>query len=80
METEEFKEKVRNILGENIKFDGHVSLIIDNLTGNKQRLILEWINNCKLGKIKPEPCKNFKSLISFIYKSNDNRIRGILTK
>jgi len=24
--------------------------------------------------------KKFKQLISFIYKSNDNRIRGILTK
>ena len=80
MKVEEFKKEVKEIVQSNIKFDGHISLVINNITGDKQKIILEWIKNCKLGKTKPEPCKKFKNLIAFIYKSNDNRVRGILTK
>ena len=80
MEIDEFKESVNGILESDIKFDGHVNLVIKNVDEQRQKLILEWITSCKEGTIKPEPCKNFRNLISFIYKSNDNRIRGILTK
>jgi len=80
LKAEDFKEDVRNILQSEIRFDGHVELVIDSVPEQRQKSILEWIKECKAGNIKPEPCKNFKDLISFIYKSNDNKIRGILTK
>lgn len=69
MKAEEFKEQVINILKSEIKFDGHVELVIDSVPEQRQKLILEWIEECKKGNIKPEPCKNFKDLISFIYMS-----------
>ena len=68
------------VLDVDISFDGHVAKIIDNLLEDKQLQILEWIKECKVGIVRPEPCKNQRHLIAFIYKSNDNRIRGILTK
>jgi len=80
LKVKEFKNDVKKIVGAEIRFDGHVNLVINNIPEEKQKSILMWINECKLGKTKPEPCKKFKNLISFIYKSNDNRIRGILTK
>lgn len=80
MKTEEFKEIAKKILEADIKFDGHVNLVVNNISEHKQKIILDWIENCKNGISKPEPCKRFRNLISFIYKSNDNKIRGILTK
>ena len=80
MKADEFKENVKQILNANIKFDGHVDIVINNLPEPKQNAILEWVKACSLGIERPEPCKNFRNLISFIYKSSDNKIRGILTK
>jgi len=80
LQIEVFKEEVQRILEADIKFDGHVTTIISSLTEDKLKNILEWIKECKAGIIRPEPCKNYRDFISFIYKSNDNRIRGILTK
>ena len=80
MKVEDFKKEVTNILETEIKFDGHVDKIVDNVPEERQKSILEWIRNCQRGIIIPEPCKNYRYLIAFIYKSGDNRIRGILTK
>ncbi len=80
MQAEKFKDRVKEILETEIKFDGHVNQIIGNVSDERQNLILNWIKDCKQGITRPEHCKNYKNLISFIYKSNDNRIRGILTK
>lgn len=80
MNLEEFKAEIKNMVGNDIKFDGHVNLVVNSIEEEKQKDIIRWIKNCKEGLMKPEPCKNFRQLISFIYKSNDNRIRGILTK
>jgi len=76
LKAEEFKTKVNEILEADIKFDGHVEIVVDSISEQRQRLILDWLNDCKNGISRPEPC----NLISFIYKSNDNKIRGILTK
>jgi len=80
LKAEEFKANAIEMLEHNVKFDGHVNLVINSISEEKQTLILKWVEDCKQGKAKPEPCKNFKNLIAFIYKSNDNKIRGILTK
>ena len=80
MKAEEFKEEVKKMLEADIKFEGHVDLVIANISEQKQKLILDWVKDCKSGTEKPEPCKNFRHLIAFIYKSGDNKVRGILTK
>lgn len=80
MQVEEFKTEVEKILEAEIKFDGHVNAVVSCLTEDKQKNVLDWIKECKLGIIRPEPCKNYREFMSFIYKSNDNKIRGILTK
>ena len=80
MKVEEFKEIVKEILGTEIKFEGHVTLVINNISEEKQKIILKWIKECNEGISRPEPCKKFRHLMAFIYKSNDNKIRGILTK
>jgi hypothetical protein len=78
--VEDFKEEVRKILGTEIKFDGHINQVMSNISENRQKSILEWVKKCKQELLEPTPCKNFRNLMSFIYKSNDNRIRGILIK
>ena len=80
MQVEEFKKEVLRLLETEIAFDGHIAKIIENISEDRQKSVLEWIRQCKLGTIKPEPCKRDRSLLAFIYKSNDNRVRGILTK
>ena len=80
MKAEEFKIEVKNLLGQDIKFDGHITKVISNISEEKQNLILNWVDDCKLGIAIPEPCKNFRNAMAFVYKSNDNMIRGILTK
>jgi len=80
LKAKEFKEKVRKILSAEIDFDGHVEVVIENLTEKKQELILKWVKECDSGIQRPEPCKKFRNLIAFIYKSNDGNIRGVLTK
>ena len=80
MKVDEFKKEVEEILEVELKFDGHINSIINNLSEDKQNTIFDWVRNCKTGKAIPEPCKNFKNLMAFIYKSSDNKIRGILTK
>lgn len=80
MQVEEFKREVERIVGSSIQFDGHVTTIVKNIPEEKQQQLLRWIQECKAGTTIPEPCKKFRQLIAFIYKSNDNMIRGILTK
>ncbi len=80
MKADEFKIQVEKILGAEIKFDGHLNQIINTVDEHKQRLLLNWVQQCKEGIVIPEPCKRFRHLIAFIYKSHDNMIRGILTK
>lgn len=80
MQVNQFKKEVKSILGEEIKFDGRMNQIINHVSEERTGSILKWIKGCKQEKFKPEPCKNFRHLVSFVYKSNDNIIRGILTK
>ncbi len=80
MHADQFKQQVMMILGTDIKFDGHVEGVVDGLSEDKQQRLLDWVKNCQAGINRPEPCKHYPHLITFIYKSNDNKIRGLLTK
>lgn len=80
MEHKEFIKTIKKILNRNIKFEGHIAKIINNIDDKKAKNIINWIKDCRDNKEKYEPCKNYIELIAFIYKSNDNEIRGILSK
>ena len=80
MKASEFKEKINLIFERSLKFDGHIEKVIENIDEDRQIQIILWVENCKKGIERPEPCKRFNNLICFIYKSRDNKIRGILTK
>ncbi len=80
MEVEQFKEEVQKIIGNEIRFDGHFTKIVKNLPEERQKRILQWVHDCVAGIVVPEPCKNYRQTIAFIFKSNDNHLRGILTK
>lgn len=80
MRADEFKKEVKSIVDSDIRFDGHIALVVNSIGEEKQKSILKWVGSCKAGEERPQPCKNFKEMISFIYKSNDNKIRCILTK
>lgn len=80
MPVEEFKMEVERIIESPLKFDGHVNQIVRNIDEEKRQQLLQWIRECKAGTAIPEPCRKFRHLMAFIYKSNDNMIRGILTK
>jgi hypothetical protein len=79
LDSPTFRVEVARILKTDIKFDGHVDLVIENLEEERQRAILEWVDASYHGREIATPCRN-KALLCFIYKSSDNRIRGILTK
>ena len=80
MKAEEFRQKVCEILGIEIKFDDHVDLVINHTTIERQNSIIEWIKRCGTREEKPEFSKAYEDVMGFVYKSNDNKIRGILTK
>ena len=80
MNVEEFKREVVGILGLEIRFDGRVDAVLKTIPEERVVSIIDWVRKCQKGAEIPEPCKNFRNVISFIYKSNDNKIRGILTK
>ena len=80
MKADEFKQKVVEILGSEIKFDEHVDLVIDHTSIERQNSIIEWIKRCSTREENPEFSKAYKDIMGFVYKSNDNKIRGILTK
>lgn len=75
MESHDFKIKVEEILANNVSFDGHFNKIIPSLSLERVNSILTWINQCHDGKERPEPCKNYRDQIAFIYKSSDNMLR-----
>ncbi len=80
MQAEEFKSIVQKILEAEIRFDGHVKKIVENIAPERIESIISWIKSCKEGTWKAESCKNFRHWMAFIYKSSDNTIRGILIK
>jgi hypothetical protein len=76
----EFKEKITNLLGSNVKFDGHINKVVLSLDSNRFLSIYRWIEECINDKHRCIPCMNKRNIIAFIYKSNDNKLRVILTK
>lgn len=80
MLVEEIKNKIREIIGEQIKFDGHFDLVISNLSEQMQLNLIEWVKRCNNKEISPEPSPLIRDLLIFFFKPSITNIRGILTK
>ena len=79
MDSSEAREKIINILGNNIKFEGHFDKCFNNIKETQQQEIIEWAKKCKNYKINPIQSKTHKNTIGFVKKIGSN-LRAILTK
>lgn len=71
---------MEKILNNKVRYDGHVNEILNDINEEKQIIILNWIAKCYVGIEIPEPCKKDRNLMAFIFKSNDNSIKGNFNK
>lgn len=80
MLAEEIKNKIKELLGEQIEFEGHFDLVVSNMSDNLQVHLLDWLRQCQNYEVNPEPCPAFRELLVFFFKPRITNIRGILTK
>ena len=76
----EARNKIEEILGSKINFEGHFDMVFDNLKGSRQKQLIEWIKDCRKGKINPISSDKVKDLLGFILRYRDTNFRAILTK
>lgn len=79
MHTTKAKELIKNILKDNIKFEGHFDKCFNNIKESQQKELISWIKNCKDYKTSPIQSKTNKNLIGFVKKIGSN-LRAVLTK
>jgi len=79
MRVEEIKKKIILILNSDIKFEGHFNKCFINLKESQQVGLLNWIKNCKEGKINTMASFKHKNILIFIEKIGSN-LRVVLTK
>jgi len=77
---DEAMAKIREILGDNISFEGHFNTVFDSLKENRQQQIINWVRNCKEGKTMAISSDRIKDLLGFILRFRDTNFRIILTK
>lgn len=80
MLVEEVKKRIKEIIGEQIEFEGHFSLVVDNMNENQQANLIGWVRKCSNREIAPDPSPTFRDLLIFFFKPAVTNIRGILTK
>lgn len=77
---EEARNKIIEILGSDISFEGHFNKVFDELKENRQIQMISWIKDCKEGKAVPLSSDRVKKLLGFILRFRDTNFRVILTK
>jgi hypothetical protein len=77
---DEAKEKIEEIVGSKIRFDGHFNKVFDELKAGRQEQLLKWIADCKSGSVSPISSDRVAGLLGFIFKFRDTNFRAILTK
>lgn len=80
MPAEEIKNRLRIILGEQLKFEGHFDLVMARLSELMQEHLLQWAEKCARRELDPDPSPADHHLLVFFFKPSVNNIRGILTK
>lgn len=78
LEHEQAREKIKQILGSNVKFEGHFNKCFDNLKETQQKQLINWVKECRERKINPIQSKK-KRIIGFVKKIGSN-LRAVLTK
>lgn len=76
----EARNKIQEILGGQISFEGHFDIVFDNLKESRQQQLLDWIRECKGGKSIPISSDIVKDLLGFVLQFRDTNFRAILTK
>lgn len=79
MQIEKFKEEVRQIIGNQVLFDGHFDKCYENLKNSQKNELLIWVKDCLNKNINPIISKRDKEIIGFVKRFGSN-IRSILTK
>ncbi|MCK5283579.1 MAG: hypothetical protein KAK00_09320 [Nanoarchaeota archaeon] len=77
---DEVREKIEEILGGEISFEGHFNIVFDNLKENRKKQLIEWITECKEGKSIPISSDRIKELLGFVLRFRSTNFRAILTK
>ncbi|MBI2151136.1 hypothetical protein HYU21_00215 [Candidatus Woesearchaeota archaeon] len=55
VQAEEIKNKLKEILGEQLEFEGHFSIVIDIMSEAMQQNLLLWANKCALRELDHDP-------------------------
>ena len=77
---DEGKKKIEDVLGRDIKFEGHFNIVFDNLKESRQEQLIEWVRKCKNENSIAISSDRIKDLLAFILRFRDTNLRAILTK
>lgn len=80
MLLEEARERISELLGDQITFEGHFDKVFDRLKETRQERLIEWVQKCKEGESIPVSSDRIENLLGFVLKFRDTNFRAILTK
>ncbi|MDP3640448.1 MAG: hypothetical protein Q8R53_04600 [Nanoarchaeota archaeon] len=80
MRPEEVKKKIREIVGEQIEFEGHFEIVVEHIPENLQFHLISWVKECSERKQEPFPVPLQRNILVFFFKPNVTNVRGILKK
>ncbi len=81
LKPDEAKQIIRELVGDQILFEGHFDKVFSSIRPNLQKSLLEWVKNANEGKSrKPELSTVNPNILVFFFKPNVTNVRGILTK
>jgi len=65
---EEIKKKIREIVGEQIEFEGHFEIVVEHIPENLQFHLISWVKECFERKQEPFPVPLQKNILVFFFK------------
>ncbi len=74
------RKRIEEVLGGKIRFEGHFSRVFDDLKESRQKQLIQWVKDCRLGNVPPISSDRIKGLLGFILKFRNTNFRAILTK
>jgi len=77
---EQARKIITELLGAQVRFEGHFNRVFDNLKKGRQDQLLDWVRDCQDGKNLPISSSKVQGLIAFILKFRESNLRSILTK
>ena len=76
---QEAREKILEILGSQVSFEGHFDSCFDALKESQQQALVDWVKVCNDWKIDSIKSKKYNELLGFVKRIGSN-LRAILTK